>query len=587
MNGLQDLISKLQKIEEKVTLNPDGSVPPTETVTLPNGGTIVQRAKDPAAAPAAAPAADPQRAAYDQFKADDAKKAAIETVKKYMSKPIDQIGRLENLIDAKTGFIYYGQAGMDASKGTPTKMPMKFMSQGDQKSMMDAITAAGLKVVDSGGYAMIDPASLKTLGQAPAATTTATTTTPATTPPSSDQKPAPTADADKAAKVKRFTELLTKAGVITAPPAAPTPGNTDVSKGAVDYNLAPQTATGPGIKLPPAAPVKESITFKSSIGKLLLESGALTDIVEAAATSLSKEEYSELSKLYGDLSVTYKDDATLAPLFTAYNKVPPTWSSAPTTTPTATDPKKKTMAPVDPGTKELQKWLISKGYDVGPTKDDGRWGPNTQKAIDAWTAKGLKPGNPEWEEFNALANKAKDTDWTRQWWQKTHPEDRPKAPATGKPAPASPAQVGSDQKAAPTSTGNPNLDVLNTVKDPKQGQEHWVNGSRFIYRSSGFNPQTGQPNPGNGWYKNLDPNDKLIGSSGKYPNQTMVRVKYTGPDADDAAKEKWLAANKPAPVPVQPGGARAGGPMAAPVKSESVGFADDELNRLVSLIHHR
>ena len=48
------LVAKLEAINpsivnEKVTLNPDGTVPPTETVTLPNGGTIVQRAK---AAPA-------------------------------------------------------------------------------------------------------------------------------------------------------------------------------------------------------------------------------------------------------------------------------------------------------------------------------------------------------------------------------------------------------------------------------------------------------------------------------------------------------------------------------------------------------
>jgi hypothetical protein len=43
------LVNKLEQINEKVTLNPDGTVPPIETVTLPNGATIVQRAKDPAA----------------------------------------------------------------------------------------------------------------------------------------------------------------------------------------------------------------------------------------------------------------------------------------------------------------------------------------------------------------------------------------------------------------------------------------------------------------------------------------------------------------------------------------------------------
>lgn len=120
-------------------------------------------------AEAEAPAADPQRAAYDKFKADDAKAAAIEQVKKYASIPLNQIPRLANAIDPKTGIIYYGDAsGEGGGAGSAKKMPLKFMGQGDQKPMVDALTAAGLKVIPheektlfgSAQYAKVDPVAL-------------------------------------------------------------------------------------------------------------------------------------------------------------------------------------------------------------------------------------------------------------------------------------------------------------------------------------------------------------------------------------------------------------------------------------------
>ena len=119
-------------------------------------------------AEADAPAADPQRAAYDKFKADDAKAAAIEQVKKYASIPLNQIPRLANAIDPKTGIIYYGEPSGEGGQVGARKMPLKFMSQGDQKPMVDALTAAGLKVIPheektlfgSAQYAKVDPAAL-------------------------------------------------------------------------------------------------------------------------------------------------------------------------------------------------------------------------------------------------------------------------------------------------------------------------------------------------------------------------------------------------------------------------------------------
>ena len=109
------------------------------------------------------------RAAYDKFQADDAKTAAIAQVKKYASIPLNQIPRLANAIDPKTGIIYYGEENATGTSVSPRKMPLNFMSQGDQKSMVDALTAAGLKVVPhvekglfgSSQYAKVEPTALQ------------------------------------------------------------------------------------------------------------------------------------------------------------------------------------------------------------------------------------------------------------------------------------------------------------------------------------------------------------------------------------------------------------------------------------------
>ena len=106
---------------------------------------------------------------YQANKAQDAKEAAIAQVKKYASIPLNQIPRLANAIDPKTGVIYYGDAGGEGGDSQAKMMPLKFMSQGDQKPMVDALTLAGLKVVPhevkqlfgTGQYAKVEPAALQ------------------------------------------------------------------------------------------------------------------------------------------------------------------------------------------------------------------------------------------------------------------------------------------------------------------------------------------------------------------------------------------------------------------------------------------
>jgi hypothetical protein len=141
-----------------------------------------------------------------------------------------------------------------------------------------------------------------------------------------------TADANtaaKAAKVKQFTDLLVKAGVYTAPTTPTASAGSSIG----NYSLSKAGSnSGTGIKLP----TQEGIVFKSRIGQLLADSGALKGITVSdalksltEASALSKAEYSLLSKLYGELKVEYPDDAQLVPLLMAYDKVAPVYSSDP------------------------------------------------------------------------------------------------------------------------------------------------------------------------------------------------------------------------------------------------------------------
>ena len=97
--------------------------------------------------------ADDARAQYDQFKADDAKAGAIEQVKKYASIPLNQIPRLANAIDPKTGIIYYGDASGRGGEGGEAKpYPYKWLADPaststQSQAMYKVLAPAGLKVI--------------------------------------------------------------------------------------------------------------------------------------------------------------------------------------------------------------------------------------------------------------------------------------------------------------------------------------------------------------------------------------------------------------------------------------------------------
>jgi hypothetical protein len=162
---------------------------------------------------------------------------------------------------------------------------------------------------------------------------------------------APVDNADKAAKVNRFKELLAKSD---------------------------------------AAQLKEGFTRDSLLEKLRsIESGYQFN------EGLTPDEYKELSKLYGDLSVDYANDPSLAPLFAQYQKIPPSWAASnenpnvdaakPDTAAAPADTTKtnkpastpKTTKPGDPRVAALQTYLNSKGAKLAV---DGKFGKNTAAA---------------------------------------------------------------------------------------------------------------------------------------------------------------------------------------------------------------
>jgi len=185
-------------------------------------------------------------------------------------------------------------------------------------------------------------------------------------------------DADKAAKISRFKELLAKAGVSDKPT-----GLDSVDKPFnPDYSLTGGKSTG-GIG------IKES-SINGFARDPLLEKLRLIESGHKFNEGLTPEESKELDKLYGDLSVTGKNDPKLAPLFAQYNKVPSASAADPTTPNTAADPadttKPQQWAPgvlhvgsTGPEVIALQKQL---GINA-----DGKFGPATKEAVMAMQKK--------------------------------------------------------------------------------------------------------------------------------------------------------------------------------------------------------
>lgn len=118
-------------------------------------------------------AADPARAQYDKFKADDAKTAAIEQVKK-----LTQPQGSGNFIDPKDGIIKWQEQNGMGGAGGIREFPFDWYQKGQEGQFFEILKAAGLEIVPverknmfgSSQVAGIKggPQALNTLGQAQA-----------------------------------------------------------------------------------------------------------------------------------------------------------------------------------------------------------------------------------------------------------------------------------------------------------------------------------------------------------------------------------------------------------------------------------
>ena len=165
---------------------------------------------------------DLQRAAYDKFKSDDAKSAAIADVKKIANTPMNQIPRFGIAINPKTGQIFYGDDGGEIGTPQPKGYPFKWMqSGGPGESQKDAarIRAAGLQIIDKGGYAYVDPKALVDIDKP----TPAPAPAPGPTPVAND-------DAKKLEELIAQLEATIKGDIAPMPTPGPTPGPTPKPK---------------------------------------------------------------------------------------------------------------------------------------------------------------------------------------------------------------------------------------------------------------------------------------------------------------------------------------------------------------------
>lgn len=274
----------------------------------------------------------------------------------------------------------------------------------------------------------------------------------------------------------------------------------------------------------------------------------------------------------GDPSTMVPGEIRYAPGYDPNARTPD--QPAPTDQKTDTNkPKPKPSMPVHPGVKAMQHFLNKNGFKI---KTDGKFGPATKTAREQMWAKvqdsfpkGKYDGTPErraqYDAYDKLSREYLDMGEAALSKNLNSPEfikimnQYGYDPKTGDPiggvkSGSASGEVISGQAAQPSGKGVP--PELSKVPNPQNGMEYWVNGSRYKYLGQ-FNPSTGQPMPGSGWTKNLDPSDKLQWNA----NRALSSTGYTGPDDDENAKKQFLASKKQnntqiaqgTPVPGMPG----------------------------------
>ena len=631
MNGLHDLIAKLQKIEEA-------------TPEAPAPAAVV-----PATAAPAPAAPETMDQAIDRRE----KAAAAKQILQTMIKKKGDLNMVNGyFIEAGTGALLFSHPTKLAQNPSGEVVTARDIGFGEGKTFADKLTGVGLKitpetVTNPGIFGWkwtestktvlkINLKDLETIAQgkpptqapAPSVVTTnaAPVAAPVAAPPAATTTTIPAANTETQKKIDRVKAIL---GL----------KNTSSGYTAKDQNnssLAAPAAAPAGV--PVASNLAESIRFKSRIGRLLAEEfGVLeADIGMPTNTPTPRAEldtlWTELTKLMdtpGALTPEQRKDIEgMTQLVNDFRKNNPTDP--------AKDPAKPstTMAP-EPNIQAIQNLYNSLGITDNAgnkLKPDGVWGWRTEEA--KWNFKKKYPeGTPEAKKAQAFADKiAKEFQWRvipdkngqNQRIGATSTKDltalapgnsqkvAPAAPAPAAPAPEAPAASAPAKttvvRPQPTLNGKPSTgpkgqewlkqygathnpdgspkvkpapeapaasapaapaasatakppvppegaDIkeinkyLQTVMPTTYGGEmYWVNGKVYKANTTYYNNQR---------QTYWTPDSKTF--AGTYVNKTRTEKKYTGPDAGRGTES------------VQ----------------ESVGFTNDELNRIISLVHHR
>jgi len=432
------------------------------------------------------------------------------------------------------------------------------------------------------------PNKFKPVTTAPTATAP-TATAPTATAPTA---PAPTAPAPTATttnpevqkKIDRIKQIIGSSAPNAQTNTTIGPNMGQINKDLGNYSLVPPGTSSAGLKIS-----KEGIVFKSKIGLALLE---YFDIQLDEATSPREELdalWSELQQglqsglITGPVANEINDLGAEVNKFQQANPLPNTNQTNTGKPPAQTNTVKPTTGAgrVNPGTRAYQHWLNAHGVKVAV---NGSYGPETKDAGDKLPPE-YKPGSKKdaakFKEYmdmlsvgtayNVLPGQGPgtmslgDPGWLDA--MKKYGFD----PKTGDPIGGKlSAPPNSAQKVDPKVTanaGSPELDTTGSLANPpvapgtvpldqltkaiptpKSGDTYWINGNRYRYQVSGG----GRGGPGSAKWVYDYGQEKPETMGGITSNQTSMKRlnKYTG-------------------------------------IGESAGYSDDELNRLISLVHHR
>jgi hypothetical protein len=366
---------------------------------------------------------------------------------------------------------------------------------------------------------------------------------------------------------------------------------------------------------------KESIVFKSKIGRLIAEEFGILEAPDDAAQAMARSASNtvapgareEADALWAEISKAMETPGALTPgqrkdvenmtqafqQFQQNNPLPQAQTVQPgdkpitPTTPGQDKPKSKNGYK-NAGTTAYQNWLNTNGVKVAV---DGMWGPETQGAylkLQQLKPKEFGSGGSRWQEMSDMMGvgtahnvkptpgKEKDYVWLNSPRYMESMKKYGYDPKTGNPISGNP-NTGSSQKVAPVATATPK-----TIADYDTAMKTATDKLTQLYK---VDPNSAETKAANAELL------KLAQGKSALMNAPVASARPTGGAAayTETPEYKKLLANLQTTFKSgaeSPAYKQAMADLQTYIKAqtpvaESVGFANDELNRIVSLVHHR